>query len=523
MADQEVSIKLSIIQQGIEDLVKTREELKRTQEESKKLTDKVNRMNEAHEKHTSILLKARAAIRAFHKEMFIFTFVAAAVIGSLTALSKASENLGSTMEKWGVAGKNAANYVGNAIDELIQKYMVYYRLIVTGGVSNKQAVRSAFLNSAPVNKSISTDTKIAIESLQQKTAQSSGNTRLSQELQLDVEFLQKIQPLLEKTKGSIAQGQLAQAWRDYRVEAESALRRTELGLKNANEIAKDFAHSIADAFEQLASDPVFKFLQGEKQTATDIIKGFQTNINKAISEAIGSAFKNALFNGGGLSGFFQNFANYFTGKNSAASVARQTNETLDNLIKVQERMLDCVCRTAENTNQIAQQGVGLSGLRLEGTITPSKTSALSKIGAIAGGIASIASLGSGGFGGAGLPTGAGVSYGPGAVPVGHTGGRIGKNYVRPYSTGGEVPITAQAGEFIVRRSVADQNKDFLKEFNMTGNAKSKGGNVFLIKANDAASFQQMLSSPSAQAQMEINIIRAIANNGTIRKVIKDFA
>lgn len=101
----------------------------------------------------------------------------------------------------------------------------------------------------------------------------------------------------------------------------------------------------------------------------------------------------------------------------------------------------------------------------------------------------------------------------------HSGGWVG---AKRYASGGEVPAFVQPGEFVVRRGAAAENKDVLE--GMHRGEKVKGAqNVFMIKANDANSFSQMLANPASRAQLEIQIIKAIAGNGTVRQVIKDFA
>lgn len=113
----------------------------------------------------------------------------------------------------------------------------------------------------------------------------------------------------------------------------------------------------------------------------------------------------------------------------------------------------------------------------------------------------------GGGGGGGLPSGAGITM---AVPP-------------AMQHGGEVPIMAHRGEFVVNARAAQANKGILEEINSGDMNRVRGTqNVFLIRANDAQSFANMLSTPSARHQIEIAVIRAVTLNQTIRPVLKEF-
>lgn len=75
----------------------------------------------------------------------------------------------------------------------------------------------------------------------------------------------------------------------------------------------------------------------------------------------------------------------------------------------------------------------------------------------------------------------------------------------------------------MRRAAAEQNKDLLRSINGGATPMKGTGNVFIINANDAASFASMLSSPSAQAQIEISVIRSVMSNGNLRNILKNYA
>ena len=317
-------------------------------------------------------------------------------------------------------------------------------------------------------------------------------------------------------------------------DAERAhLQRQILGINTLREITQTFERDVVKSLEKGISDPIFNLLQGTKQSFGDILKVFTTGIDRAIANAIGSGVLSFIGGGakGGIGGIFDSIKNAFTGHSDTStainSASHRSELKMDAMNTLLAKIAACSCMTAGNTNALASN-IGRGGrgpLTLEGTITPASVGALGKIGAIAGAVGSLASLGLGFSGGGassggGVPANAGISYGGGGVEGNASGG-----YVRPYAGGGEVSIGAQPGEFVVRKAVASQNTDFLREFNVHGNAKAAsggGGSVFLIKANDAKSFSDMLATPSGRAQIEMAVMRAIAGNGSLRQVIKNF-
>lgn len=468
------------------------QDLSRKTAELQDANDKVTKATEgaarAQDKQKDALLRARDAIKAFRREIFAITFA----IGLIKGLSSASDELAERFEKLGRATSKMLQPLGNAIARFF------------GG------------------KGELSDTKKAeLLSMQEDIARLRGDNAEALRKKLEgeeIKFTNSIQSLSEDKK---------RIFREEFEERKKLLieqqRLEELGLKRQREIFNDFKKDLVTGFRGETGNVLFNLFEGNSQSGGDILKGFRTAISRALSDALSQSLFTSVLGGGGLSGFFDNFKSILTGKNSTTSAVKAVEDRMKEANSILAQARDCICITAENTAIIAANSHAMPG---QMTITPPKKGALDKIGAISGAVASVGMLFAGAGGGgaappvdAGLPPGANITMGGG--PLMHTGG-----FVRAYSSGGEVPITAQGGEFVVRKSVAMMNKDFLTDFNMHGDSKRSknagGGNVFIIKANDAASFDRQLGTPSGRQQIEVQVIRAIMGNGNIRKVIQNF-
>lgn len=322
------------------------------------------------------------------------------------------------------------------------------------------------------------------------------------------------------------------------------LRLTELNLKRQETIYKDFTKNVSTALQSGLSESIFQALEGNKQDLQTIIKHFTTPINRAISDAISQSFFSAVLGGQGLSfkGFADNFKNILSGK-SATTTAIETSANrseikMDTINKTLMVIQQCICQTAANTAALLGKSGSGGGVNIPTGGGGSKNSWLGPLLSIAGMAAgfaiggppgamvggSVGGAAGGAFGGGGdLPAGAGITgnspFGGFSPSIGHSGGFVGA-----FATGGEVPALVQPGEFIVNRSASARNRDLLQDVNSGSSKKVRGTtNVFMIRANDAASFVAHLSTPDAQRQMESNLMKVIMNNGDIRKVIQNFA
>lgn len=480
---------------------KTTDANKKAADASKKAADEMAKQNNA-------LLMARKAINDLRRELFALTFAA----GVLRSLAASSDELASRIEEVGKAATRALNPVGNLIARITSQQGLM--AFASGGfLAAGAASRNAKVP-------LSDTKKTELLQMQEDIARLRGNGAEALRKKLEAEeikFKNSIMSLSEEKK------------RIFREEFEERKRLLieqqrleELGLKNQRMIYNDFRKNLVGGTQGATSETLFNLFEGNQFSGADTLKNFRSAISRALSEAISQSLFTAVLGGGGFSGFFDNLKGVLTGRDKAAEAAQKTAKNTEDMRTILAQAKECICRTAENTAAMAN-GMNRGTPAMEGTITLPGKNWADKAGSITNLVGVVASLGrsggAGSGGGGGLPSNAGISMGSGAYQTHHTGG-----FVRAYSSGGEVPITAQAGEFVVRKSVAQNNKEFLKDMNLTGVAKRNpggGGNVFIIRANDAASFSDMLASPSSRSQMETQVVRAIMGNGNIRRVIRD--
>ena len=547
MQDQQVQIIYEAVVRGQEKVV----ELARANEQLKAQTEAqaktVKRLTEEHNKNESSMLKARHAIQAFRREMFAFGFVAASMAGALAFLAKGSDNLASALSTLGKETAQASKPLG----DLIAKYIRFYggkgftSPDLSIGSQNKLSSMFADIEALRGNSAsalreklradeikmadevgdkwestfkrvFDTRKKLLIEqeerekrveilSAQAATAKAQGNDYTSLLKSQEAERLKIFRNSSDERQKLIEKEVLA------RQEAEREMFRLEkLGLERHRQILEGFNRDVIAAMRGGTSDAIFGALEGQGVDAKNIIKSISSDINRATADALSKALFTSLAGGGGEGGFMDLFKNNLMGKDGTASEVKRSNDKLEinnrnntDMIGILKRIAECTCAAVSQSSTI--------GRSMTATVTPPGSSTLSKIGAVAGLVGSFGALG--GLGGSSGP----ILTIPGEVPRGHSGGFVGS-----FASGGEVPIMAQPGEFVVRRAIAQDNKDVLQDIN-TGSKKVKGTtNVFLIKANDAQSFADMLSSPSARAMIEMSLIRSIMTNGQVRQTIKNF-
>lgn len=500
----------------VQDLTRKTQDLEdatnRASDANMKATTASKKATEQQAKHNDALLSARKAIRDFHKEIFALAFA----VGILRSLAQSSDELASRLEGIGKAATRVLNPIGNMIARMttMQGLMGF----ATGGFVGASA------KSKNAQIGLSDAKKTELLGMQEDIARLRGNSAEALRKKLEAEeikFNASIQSLSDEKK------------RIFRAEFEERKkllieqqRLEELGLKNQRQIFNDFRKDLVSGFRGSTGETLFNLFEGNSQSGGDILKSFRSGISRALSDAISQSLFSSVLGGGGFGGFFDNFKNILSGKDKGADAAAKTAKNTEDMKSILQRAKECICRTAENTAAMA--GMSKGPTSYEGTITSPGANWAQKAGSITSLVGAVASLGAGaavGAGGGGSvgynnPSGNFANITNGTGPLMHSGG-----FVRAYSSGGEVPVTAQAGEFIMRKSVAQNNKEFLKEMNLNGSTKKNpmgGGNVFLIKANDAASFSDLLSTPSGRASIESQVIRAIMGNGNMRQIIREY-
>lgn len=484
MADQNVQIVYEAVVRGQEkvaDLAKANEQLK-TQTEAQ--TKTVARLTQEHQKHDSALLKARQGILAFRRELFAITFAAAAVGGALVAISKSSDLLGERLEKLGDLASDVFGAIGDSIGK------AFGAKDDASGFTKSQNVARLLLSSE--NLKLQGDNYGALI------------RRLEAE---EIKFLDSIRSI----SGQKRQIVLEEFRERKRLLLENQ-RLEELGLKSVAQIRSEFFRNAVSGSRSQTGDVIFKTLQGERQSAGDILKGFQEVFNRGTADFLSEML----------------FTKLFAQKADPTVVAiKEGNSKRQEIADILKNVQNCVCNLVKS----AGQGTAIGGFTA--TLTNPKASFADKLGAVAklgsslGGLGGLFGLGAADAGRAGVNLGQDIGRNA-ALNVDyqsifqkrneHSGG-----FVSAFPSGGEVPIMAQPGEFVVRRAAAQENRDALAEIN-SGSRRVRGTqNVFLIKANDAQSFTDMLSSPSSRAMIEIAIIDAIRKNGNVRNAIKQFA
>lgn len=478
------------------DFIARQREMNDTVSTSKTKTDEAAK---SQENHKNILQQAHQAARQLHRELYVGAAIIGLVTVALTSMAKGSESaqMGlETLTGW-------LNQAGGAAGNFIAKWVAVAGAM-SGGANFGSAMKIA---DAQTNAAKSLDTQVKLLSMEAQTLKFKGD-----EMGALVAKQQAEQTALKKD-GLTQRYYILKDALDREQAAETeAFRLSELGLKSHNQIAADFKRNlVGNAFQGSTQSVLEKTLSGEHQTAGDAAKTFQQGIARAISEALSQSIFTTMFQGGN---FFDNLKNLFTGNSPQVQAAKRAASASEALLKKDDEILGVLRQIAECTCSTARSVSG----GFSATIEPPKTSGLAKAKAITDLIGSAAGAAGmfSGFGGGGGQTGGG-NPNLDLLPSGYS--------VEPtFPSGGEVPIMAQPGEIVMRRSVAQQNKEMLLGMN-AGMKPSRGGggSVFIIKANDAASFTDMLSSPSSRAALEIQIMRAIMANGNLRDVMRRFA
>lgn len=516
MADQVVSISYEAIVTGLDRIQALTAQTAQLQATNAQLTQKVQaattattQQNDSFIKQTQHLRMLERAFAAYFLVVNVFNKLIKDMASQSEDLAYILEQGGDTWKQWMANLGNATAYAINFYNALAKVKSVGGALAIAGAQSGSQETRASRIQDANFEAEILRLKGDDINALRKK--QEAENIKIIEEASVSRKAILK-KELDEKHALEMQDLQLSM-----------------LGLQNQAKNYQKFQRDIVGSLQGGVSSTINNFLDGNKQSPADILKNFTSGINKSISDAIASALMTSLA-GGGIKGFFDSFKNAITGKNStttAVQLAAKNQETQNNqMMNLLSAIRTCVCDTAASAAAIAAHGMG--GPQ-SGTIEFPKPSVLSKIGAISGAIGTLAMLGAAGAGGGGggggaaaggVGAGGSIEFAPGSLGPStmHSGGFVGA-----FATGGEVPALVQPGEFVMRRSVSMANRQTLQEMNAGKRTSGGGGNVFMIKTNDAKSFSDSLTTPAAQAQLEIQIMKRIMNNGDLRRIIREFA
>ena len=424
------------------------------------------------DKHTNALLEARRAVVGVRKEFFIFGFAIGTLTTLMSTLARGSNDLASSMDRLGrdaaAASKPVGDFFAKVINALGGKGFTAPEL----GIGNQLQLSRLFSD---------------IDTLR-------GNTHAALVEKLRAEEISMADKVGDKWNTTFKRV-FDERRKLLLQEHDLAL----LGLKTQAAIAGDFRKGLVGGAQGATSNAIESVLKGEPMSPAEMLKGFQGAFAHTMADAISQSLFTSLAGGGG---FLTSMKNILTGRTPAviaaekgANAAEKTLDLNNQMLAVLNQIAECACSTARS----------ITGA----TYVPPKQGTAGKISAASGAIggAAMALLGIPGLGGGG------------AAPV----PSLGVDLMPKRASGGEIPFMGMPGEFVVRRAAAMENKELLQDINSGRGTKSKGGNVFLIKANDAQSFVDMLGSPASRSQIEVQLIRAIMNNGSVRSVIKEFA
>ena len=462
MAEETVKILLEVHQKNVEYISDLKNKLKDAEGQVGKMNQKLAEFTEKQEKVESVNIKLRRAILAFRKEMFAVALGVGAVVGVLKALAGTSDALAERFERLGDIATRALQPVGDFTARLL------------GGGGRTRASQMELLT------------------LQSEILELRGRQHEALMKKMEAEEIRFNQN--QKRRSQEERELFERNFRLRQLMLQETSRLSEFGLQRQAENVADLKRQGVGGAQSATADTIFKFLQAEHQTLTEVLKSFQTSINRAMADFLARSLFTAIF------------------KNFDPVLRENQRQT-----KLLEDISGCVCRLPPRT-------AGMAG---EMTITGgARGGVLGAIGSIAGLIGGISGAGAlagamggvTGIGGA-LPQGAGIEFGAGAMRGVEKVG----NLIPRFQGGGEVPILAHRGEFVVNRTAAASNKELLKEINSGAKGVRGATNVFLIRTNDANSFAEMLSTPSAQNKIVTGVVRNILLNGDARRVIKDFA
>jgi len=502
--------------------------------ENAKLTQTVSRVTAETNKSVTAGLQARRAIIDFRKEMFAASFVIGSAVLIMRDLAQHSDALAAKFEKIGDATRDFKSNLGDAIASLLSlkgamSALQNFPLAGFLGFGAKGAQQGA---ATAAKAGMSRESRIQLLGLQGESASLRGDTLTALLKKQEAERIK----LLEGASASRRKIIETELLERQRLERET-YKLSELGLKRLVDIQRDFTRGNISIFKGGISEAISGLATNKFKSKEDImgfVGGIGNQFIKNAADMIAEAIATKVFSGqggfGDLLGKLFGFKGAEQARQAAMLTTAQTQEKLlMNSYGVLQGIQNCVCAAASYLANMGSRGtptISISGGKGGG--------ALAGIGAIAGLVGAVA--GAGAFAASSLASSSTAMNTIGGA-IGEGGATSGSHYVNipgpghrsggwipSFQQGGEVPAFVTPGEFVVNKTAAAANKDILEGIN-SGNkpVKGSGGHVFLIKANDAQSFADQLSSPSSQQKMEIAVMKAVMSNGQVRKIIRDFA
>lgn len=460
---------------GLDDVRNLKNQNAELQAQTDSNKSKVREATLVQEKHTNALLSARRAVIDIRKELFIFGFAIGTLTTLMAALSRGSNDLASAMQSLGRDAAAASKPVGDFLAKIV-RYL--------GG--------KGF--TAP---DLGTDNQLQLSRLFSDIDTLRGNTHAALVEKLRAEEIALADKVGDKWNTTFK--------RVFDERKKLLLEEHDLavlGLKTQARIAADFRRGIVTSAQGATAGVFESVLKGEPQSGEEMLKSYRDAFASTIAESMSQSLFTTFATGGN---FFSNFRNILTGRTPQVIAAERAAKASEDTVGLSNQMLAVLNQIAECTCSTAKSISGAS-------VTMPGGGGGSKVGAIAGLFGAVAGLGAFGAAAGG--------FRPGPMP----GPSLGVDLMPARASGGEIPFMGMPGEYVVRRPGAMENKDLLQEINAGGNLKSAGGgNVFIINATDAQSFVDMLSSTQSRAMIEVQVMRAIMENGGVRRVIREYA
>ncbi len=224
-------------------------------------------------KHKDALLKARDAVRAFHKEIFVIALAIGAATAAMSAFAERNDEARATMDRIGLAFKNWGAVLGSAIAPYLDRISEWIEKLNSGLVTGK--LSDVFERASISLKNFDADLKKLQTTFQGAEMLASDFYSKMLDKQTDVIAMNK---MMEQSFTQLAtlQSQLIST------EIIESQRKTQEQIRLLNEYKTNYmiAHQGMAAFTATVSESIRTNLSG---ALTDVITGAKT-AKEAFSE-----------------------------------------------------------------------------------------------------------------------------------------------------------------------------------------------------------------------------------------------